>query len=70
MDQFGRASASRLPKETLIYWDNGKENGSYYNILGLYIGDYIGIMENRMETNEAKHESKDLEVHLWLRDRA
>ena len=29
--------------------DNGKENGNYYNILGLYMG-YIGIMEKEMET--------------------
>ena len=34
-----------------LYWDNGKENGNYYN--GLYwgyIGFYIGIMEKKMET--------------------
>ena len=29
-----------------MYWDNGKANGNYYSILGLYI---IGIMENTME---------------------
>ena len=27
-----------------INWDNGKENGDHYNILG-----FIGIMENKME---------------------
>ena len=27
-----------------LYWDSGKENGSYY------IGGYIGIMEKKMET--------------------
>ena len=44
-----------------LYWDNGKENGNYYNglyrdyrvytgvILGIYRG-YIGIMEKKMET--------------------
>ena len=43
------------------YWDNGKENGNYYSILGIplkgFIGvilglywGYIGIMENEMET--------------------
>ena len=33
-----------------MYWNNGKENGNYYN--GLYRDSrvYIGIMENRMET--------------------
>ena len=31
------------------YWDNGKENGNYYSILGLYWG-YTGIMERNMET--------------------
>ena len=35
---------------TQLYWDNGKENGNYYNgfyraILGLFRG-YIGIMAN------------------------
>ena len=51
---------------TIIYWgyigNNGKENGSYYNMLGhigimekkmeatiIYWG-YIGIMEKKMET--------------------
>ena len=29
-----------------MYWDNGKENGNYYSILGLC----IGIMEKKMET--------------------
>ena len=29
-----------------LYWDNGKENGNYYIILG----GYIGIMEKKMET--------------------
>ena len=38
-----------------LYRDNGKENGNYYNVktIGLfrgYIGDYIGIMEKKMET--------------------
>ena len=46
-----------------LYGDSGKENGNYYNIitytLGLYrdpgkenanYGDYIGGMENKMET--------------------
>ena len=38
-----------------LYWENGKENGNYYNglyigvMLGLYWG-YIGIMEKKMET--------------------
>ena len=37
-----------------LYWDNGKENGNYYNglyrgYIGLYWG-YIGIMEKKMET--------------------
>ena len=32
-----------------LYWDNGKENGSYCSMLGLYWG-YIGIMEKKMET--------------------
>ena len=27
-----------------LHWDNGKENGNYYSILG-----YIGIMEKKME---------------------
>ena len=49
---------------TIVYWayigvmlelyrDNGKENGNYYTILGLYRGyywGYIGRMENNMET--------------------
>ena len=26
-----------------LYWDNGKENGNYYSILGLYWG-YIGVI--------------------------
>ena len=30
-------------------WENGKENGNYNSILGLYRG-YIGIMEKKMET--------------------
>ena len=29
-----------------IYWDNGKENGNYYSMSGIY----IGIMEKKMET--------------------
>ena len=36
-----------------LYWDNGKENGNYYNGLyrgqiGLYWG-YIGIIDKKME---------------------
>ena len=31
-----------------MYRGNGKENGSYYSILGSYIG-YIRIMEKKME---------------------
>ena len=31
------------------HWDNGKEIGNYYSILGLYGGN-IGIMEKKMET--------------------
>ena len=30
---------------TIVCWDNGKQNGSYYSMLGS-----TGIMENRMET--------------------
>ena len=30
-----------------LYWDNGKENGNYYN--GIYRG-HIGITEKKMET--------------------
>ena len=26
-----------------MYWDNGKENGNHYSMLGLYWG-YIGII--------------------------
>ena len=41
-----------------FYWDNGKENGSYFRIyLGIwdrywggYIGVLLGIMEKKMET--------------------
>ena len=38
-----------------LYWDNGKENGNYYNglyrvYIGYIIGGYIGIMEKKMET--------------------
>ena len=33
-----------------LSWDNGKENGNFYN--GLYT-DYIGIMEKKMETTIA-----------------
>ena len=40
------AAGSFLEKKA--YWDNGKENGNYYSILGLYRG-YIGIMEKKME---------------------
>ena len=29
-----------------LYWDNGKENGNYYSILGVI----LGITENNMET--------------------
>ena len=32
-----------------LYWDNGKENGNYYIMIG-YIRGYIGIMEENMET--------------------
>ena len=36
---------------TIIYRDNGKENGSYYIIIGCIIyRAYIGIMEKNMET--------------------
>ena len=28
-----------------LHWDNGKEHGNYYSILG-----YIGVMEKKMET--------------------
>ena len=31
------------------YWENGKDNGSYYIITGVY-GGYFGIMENETET--------------------
>ena len=37
----------------VIYRDNGKENGSYYIIIGYILGYiwglYIGIMEKKME---------------------
>ena len=36
-----------------LYWDNGKENGNYYSIIGYILGFYwgtIGIMEKKMET--------------------
>ena len=36
-----------------LYRDNGKENGTYSDLLGLYrgvLGGYIGIMEKKMET--------------------
>ena len=36
-----------------LYRDNGKENGNYYSIIGVYIGvilGYIGIMEKRVDT--------------------
>ena len=36
-----------------LYWDNGKENGKYYIILGDVLGLYRGcieIIEKRMET--------------------
>ena len=36
-----------------MYWDNGKENGNYSSILGLY----IGIMENEMETTRVYRDS-------------
>ena len=26
-----------------LYWDNGKENGNYCNIIGFLYGGYIGI---------------------------
>ena len=26
-----------------MYWDNGKENGNYYNIIGYIV--YIGVIE-------------------------
>ena len=35
------------------HWDNGKENGNYYIIMGYLLGlyrGYIGIMEKKMET--------------------
>ena len=43
-----RADAGTLKPKTLnyccvFYWDNGKENGNYYNGL-------IGIMEKKMES--------------------
>ena len=30
----------------VVYWENGKENGNYFGLLGLH----IGIMEKKMET--------------------
>ena len=33
-----------------MYWDNGKENGNYYNGLYRDYRAYIGIMEKKMET--------------------
>ena len=36
-----------------IYWDNGKENGNYYNgdkYRGILYMGFIGIMEKKMET--------------------
>ena len=33
----------------VVYGNNGKENGNYCRILGLYWG-YMGIMEKKMET--------------------
>ena len=32
-----------------LQWDNGKEHGNHYSILGFYRG-YIGIMGKKMET--------------------
>ena len=32
-----------------LHWDNGKESGNYYSMLGLYWG-YIEIMEKKIET--------------------
>ena len=42
--------------------DNGKENGSYYNILGLY-RVYIGIMEKKMEATTTSCAACGLESH-------
>ena len=33
-----------------LYRDNGKENGNYHSIIGLYIGVNTAIMEKKMET--------------------
>ena len=40
-----------------LYWDNGKDNGNYYSILGLYswVRDITPIMENQTEKN-TEHE--------------
>ena len=33
-----------------IYWDNGKEKGNYYSIIGYILGILIGIVEKKKET--------------------
>ena len=47
-----REELCRVPVGKPQAWDNGKEDGNYYSILGLYWG-YIGIMEKKMETTIA-----------------
>ena len=27
-----------------LYWDNGKENGNYYSILGIPVKGFIGVL--------------------------
>ena len=56
----------------LLYWDNGKENGNYYNIIGFILGLYwdngdvkclwtetaqMGISENFVESAQSKVET-------------
>ena len=33
-----------------LYWDNGKENGNYYTIIGYILRVIYWIMEKKMET--------------------
>ena len=60
---------------TIVYWGyigvilgNGKENGSYYSILGLYRGS-MGIMEKNMEATIMENQmEKKLENEMETRE--
>ena len=51
-----------------MHWDNGKENGNYYNVALYwgYIRDYIGIIDNGKENGSYYLGFRDYRDYIGL----